>query len=149
MGRSEKVLTWFHNKFNCSQSVLVSFADEFGLTEDEALRVASAFGGVMGRQQLTCGALSGAAMALGLSFGKGLNDEYDKKQFTYDRTVELFNQFAKLNGSTNCRNLLNNLDMRSDEEYKIIVEQNLFHVNCMKYIADAVTITEKIINNAR
>ena len=149
MDRSEKALTWFDNKFNCSQSVLVSFAEELGLSEDEALRIASAFGGGIGLQQYTCGALTGASMALGLRFGKGLNDEDDKKQFTYERTVELFNEFAKLNGSTNCRNLLNNLDMRSDEEYKIIVEQNLFYVNCRKYVADAVTITERLINNSK
>ncbi len=149
MDRSEKALTWFDNKFNCSQSVLVSFAEELGLTEDEALRVSSAFGGGIGRQQLTCGALTGAAMALGLRFGKGLNDEEDKKQFTNECTVELFEKFTKLNGSTNCRKLLNDLDMTDEKDHKLILEKNLFHTNCRKYVADAVTITEQLINNTK
>lgn len=149
MDRSEKALSWFDNKFNCSQSVLVSFAGELGLTEDEALRVACAFGGGIGRQQLTCGALSGGAMALGLRFGKGINDADEKKQFTYDQTVELFEEFIKLNGSTSCRKLLNDLDMRDEKDHKLIVEKNLFHTNCRKYVADAVTITEKLIDNSK
>ena len=79
MDHSEKALNLFDNKFNCAQSVLTAFAEELGLTEDESLRVACAFGGGMGRQQLTCGAVTGAAMALGLKFGKGKNDERWKK----------------------------------------------------------------------
>jgi len=145
MDRSEKALSYFDNKFNCSQSVLAAFAEESGLTEDELLRVACAFGGGMGRQQFTCGAVTGAAMALGLKFGKGLSDEDEKKQLTYDKTVELFDEFTKLNGSTTCRKLLNDLDMRNENELNLINEQNLFHTNCRKYVADAVKIAERIL----
>jgi C_GCAxxG_C_C family probable redox protein len=149
MDRSEKALSYFANKFNCSQSVLAAFADELGLTEDESLRVACAFGGGIGRQQLTCGAVTGAAMALGLKFGKGKNDEDEKKQKTYDKTTHLFEEFSKLNGSTNCRKLLNNLDMRDEKELILINEQDLFHTKCRKYVADAVLLTEQIISNSK
>lgn len=149
MDRSEKALSYFDNKFNCSQSVLTSFAGELGLTEDESLRIATAFGGGMGRQQFTCGAVTAAAMVLGLKFGKGINDEDEKKQLTYDKTVELFDEFTKLNGSTNCRKLLNDLDMRNENELNLINEQNLFHTNCRKYVADAVKLTEQIITNTK
>lgn len=147
MDRSEKALEYFDNKYNCSQSVLVAFAKDLGLSEDESLRVASAFGGGMGRQQLTCGAVTGAAMAIGLEYGRGINDSEDKKQHTYDKTVELFNEFTKLHGSTNCRKLLNDLDMRDEIEYNTIKEQNLFYTNCRKYVADAVKLAEQIMNN--
>lgn len=149
MDRSEKALSHFDNKFNCSQSVLVAFADELGLTEDESLRVACAFGGGIGRQQHTCGAVTGAAMALGLKFGKGRNDEDEKKLQTYDKTIELFNKFASLNGSTNCRRLLNDLDMRDEDDLSLIKEQNLFHTSCRKYVADAVKITEQIFQDSK
>jgi len=145
MDRSETALSYFDNKFNCSQSVLTAFAEELGLSEDESLRIACAFGGGIGRQQHTCGAVTGAAMALGLKYGKGRNDSDDKKLQTYDKTIELFEEFNKLNGSTNCRTLLNNLDMRNEDELRLINEQNLFHSNCRKYVADAVKITERIL----
>jgi C_GCAxxG_C_C family probable redox protein len=146
MDRSEKALSYFDNKFNCSQSVLTAFAQELGLTEDESLRIACAFGGGMGRQQHTCGAVTGAAMALGLKYGKGRNDSDDKKLLTYEKTVELFEEFNKLNGSTNCRKLLSDLDMRNEDELRKINEQNLFHTSCRKYVADAVRITERVMD---
>ena len=149
MEHSEKALSLFDNKFNCSQSVLTAFADDLNISEDELLRVASAFGGGMGRQQFTCGAITGAAMVLGLKFGKGLNDSDDKKQQTYDKTIDLFNEFSKLNGSTDCLSLLDNLNMRDENEHKMIIEKNLFYTHCRKYVADAIAITEQIINNSK
>jgi C_GCAxxG_C_C family probable redox protein len=149
MDRSEKALSYFDNKFNCSQSVFTAFAVDLGLNEDESLRLATAFGGGIGRQQLTCGAVTGAAMALGLKFGKGKNDEDEKKQLTYDKTVELFETFTQLNGSTNCRKLLNDLDMRDENGLDAIHEQNLFHTNCRKYVIDAVHLAEHLINNSK
>ena len=146
MDRSEKSLLWFDNNYNCSQSVFVAFAEELGIEENEALKIASAFGGGIGRQQLTCGALTGAAMTLGLKYGKGTNDSDEKKLFTYEKTLQLFDEFTKLHGSANCRQLLNNLDMRDEQEHAEIVGQNLFHVNCRRYVSDAVIITEKILN---
>jgi C_GCAxxG_C_C family probable redox protein len=149
MDHTEKALALFDNKFNCAQSVLTVFAGELGLTEDESLRVACAFGGGIGRQQLTCGAVTGAAMALGLKYGKGKNDSDDKKQLTYDKTVELFDEFSKLNGSTNCRKLLNDLDMRNEKDHAEIEAQNLFHTNCRKYVSDAVNITEQMLKESK
>ena len=147
--RADRALNYFDNSFNCAQSVLASFAGELGLSEDESLRVACAFGGGMGRQQYTCGAVTGAAMALGLKFGKGLHDEEEKKKFTYEKTVQLFEEFERIHGSTTCRHLLENLDMRNEKEHAIIVERNLFNSSCRTYVADAVKIAEKIINDSK
>jgi len=149
MSRSEKALDYFDNKFNCAQSVLSAFAEDLGLNEDELLRVACAFGGGMGRQQFTCGALTGAAMVLGLKFGKGKNDCDEKKQLTYDKTVDLFKEFEKLNGATNCFTLLNELSMNDDNDHNSIVEQGLFETKCRKFVADAVELTERIINSSK
>lgn len=147
MDKTEKALSYFDNKYNCAQSVLVAFAEECGLKADEALKVSSAFGGGMGRQQHTCGAVTGAAMALGLKFGKGENDSDDKKLLTYDKTIELFAEFAKQNGSSVCLELLDNLVMRNENDLELINKNNLFHTRCRKYVADAVRITENIITN--
>ncbi len=149
MDHSEKALDLFDTKFNCAQSVLTAFAEELGMAEDESLRVACAFGGGMGRQQQTCGAVTGAAMALGLKYGKGRNDSDDKKLLTYEKTVELFDEFSKLNGSTLCFKLLDDLDMRNEEDLGIIDQKNLFYVNCRKYVADAVKITEQIFIDSK
>jgi C_GCAxxG_C_C family probable redox protein len=149
MDKKEKALHYFDNNYNCSQSVLIAFTEELGLPEDESLRIASAFGGGIGRQQFTCGAVTGAAMAIGLKFGKGKNDSDEKKAETYEKTVTLFNEFTRLHGSTNCRMLLNNLDMNDPGDLNTINEQNLFHINCRKYVSDAVRLTETIIETLK
>lgn len=51
--------------YNCCQSVLVPFAGELGLTEEQAFRLGAHFGSGM-RHGSACGALSGALMALGM-----------------------------------------------------------------------------------
>jgi C_GCAxxG_C_C family probable redox protein len=145
--RKGKAIDYFRNKYNCSQSVFTAFGTDFGITEDECLKIACAFGGGMGRQQFTCGAVTGALMALGLKYGRALNDPEEKKQITYSKAREFFEEFKKLHGSLNCRDLLDGLDMNDPEEHEKIVEQKLFEIQCEEYISDAVGISEKIMNN--
>lgn len=50
--------------YNCAQSVLIPFAEEAGLTAEQANALAAHFGAGM-RHGATCGAVTGALMALG------------------------------------------------------------------------------------
>ena len=43
MTHEEKALSYFKDKFHCSQSVLAAYADELGLTEEQALKIAACF----------------------------------------------------------------------------------------------------------
>lgn len=52
--------------YNCAQAVVVSFAEEMGLTEEQAFQLASHFGSGM-RHGSTCGAVTGALMVLGMT----------------------------------------------------------------------------------
>ena len=51
--------------YNCAQSVLIPFAREAGLTEEQAAALGAHFGSGM-RHGSTCGAVTGALMALGI-----------------------------------------------------------------------------------
>jgi C_GCAxxG_C_C family probable redox protein len=144
MNKQEKAVMYFRNKFNCSQSVLTVFGKEYGISENDCLKIACALGGGTGRQQYTCGAVTGALLVLGLKYGKALNDPEEKKDFTYSKTREFFKEFEKLHGSTVCIDLLNGLDMNDPEDHKKIVDQKLFDIKCEKYVTDAVRIIEKI-----
>ena len=148
MKKSEKAVEYFRNKFNCSQSVFTVFGTDYGYSENDSLKVSCAFGGGMGRQQLTCGAVTGALMAIGLKYGKGINDTEEMKQLTYTKTREFFEEFTKIHGSTICLELLDGLDMADPEDHKKIMERKLFDINCEKYVASAVRITERIINDS-
>jgi C_GCAxxG_C_C family probable redox protein len=144
MTKQQKEIEYHRNKFNCSQAVFAVMGTNFGLSEDDCLKVACAFGGGMGRLQYTCGAVAGALMALGLKYGMALNDPEEKKLLTYAKTKEFFNEFEKLHGSTNCMELLNGLNMNDPDDFKKIKDQNLFEIRCEKYIVDAINIVEKL-----
>ena len=137
----------FKSGFNCSQSVLSAFAEDFGLSRDSCLRLASPFGSGIARMQETCGAVTGALMAIGLKYGKGENGtEYDKT-IAYRQSQFLVNEFKKRNTTICCRQLLDGYDMNSPQEMAKIMELDLYNNYCLKYIQDAVEITETILSD--
>ena len=79
--------------FNCCQSVLVPFAREMGLTEEQAFALGSNFNGGM-RCGAACGAFAGALMVLGMT-------NYPPEQADAFR-----NKFRAEHGDINCAALL-------------------------------------------
>ena len=79
--------------FNCCQSVLVAFAEDMGLTEQQAFDLGANFGSGM-RCGSVCGTLTGALMVLGM---KG----YDEEQST-----AFLRKFREDHGEINCAALL-------------------------------------------
>jgi C_GCAxxG_C_C family probable redox protein len=144
MTRKETATRYFSDGFSCSQAVFTVFGKDAGLTEDQCLKTGTAFGGGMARQQMTCGAVTGALMALGLIYGRGVNDDETKKEITYEKTNEFFTEFRRRNTSLNCRELLRGLSFSDPDELKKIQELNLFSTSCVKYIGDAVEIVERL-----
>jgi hypothetical protein len=82
MSNSDLAVACFEEGFNCSQSVLSPFAPTLGLDRETALRVAAPFGGGMGRTGETCGAASGALIAIGLRYAQPSADDKDAKEKT-------------------------------------------------------------------
>ena len=66
--------------FNCCQSVLVAFAEEMGLTEEQAYDLGANFGSGM-RCGSACGALTGALMVMGMTGCSPEQADAFRKQF--------------------------------------------------------------------
>ncbi len=66
--------------YNCSESVVMAFADDLGLDRDMASGISSVFGFSAGfDRERTCGVVTGALMVIGLKYGAGLDGgEYEK-----------------------------------------------------------------------
>lgn len=104
--RIEKSVGLFKSGYNCSQSVVAAFADKYGFTEEQALRMSASFGGGIGRMRQTCGAACGLFLLAGLE--KGATDCKDRKgkAANYALVQELAAEFKKRNGSLICAELL-------------------------------------------
>jgi len=96
----------FKQGFNCAQSVTAAFADKLNVDRDTALKIASSFGGGVGRMREICGALSGAFIVMGMldGYSDPLDDETKTK--LYISVQELAEKFKKENGSLLCKDLL-------------------------------------------
>ena len=105
MERSEKSTELFLGGSNCAQSVLLSFADDLGYSKELALKIAAGFGGGMGRQQGTCGAVTGAIMVLGIMEGEKVSDNNELKSGSYSLVGKFVEKFKNDFTTTSCREL--------------------------------------------
>jgi C_GCAxxG_C_C family probable redox protein len=73
----------FKSGYNCSQAVVAAFADLYGLSREEALKVSASFGGGIGRMRETCGAACGLFILAGLKFGTTVASDSEGKAENY------------------------------------------------------------------
>ena len=104
--RIQKAVELFKSGYNCSQSVVAAFADMYGFTQEQALRMAASFGGGIGRMRETCGAACGLFLVAGLKTGATEAADREGKAANYAVVQELAAEFKKRNGSLICAELL-------------------------------------------
>lgn len=80
---------------NCAQAVIATYADVVGITEQQAMNLGNAFGSGMGNMEGTCGALTGAAIIVGLATG----DKFRSRKVM----TKIMTQFQERNGATQCK----------------------------------------------
>ena len=94
--KSEKAVENHKNFYSCSAAVLCAFADEIGISQDEAKKTAMPFaGGRMGK----CGAVLAAEYVLKKKFPESA----DEKAGEFDK------EFTDMNKSLMCRELKGSL----------------------------------------
>lgn len=104
--RIQKAVELFKSGYNCSQSVVAAFADMYGFTQEQAVRMSASFGGGIGRMRETCGAACGLFLIAGLETGATEATDREGKAANYAVVQELAAEFKKRNGSLICGELL-------------------------------------------
>lgn len=106
MTREEKARENFLKGYNCAQAVLLAYADKVGMDEETLAKLASPFGGGMGRMREVCGAVSGMLMVDGFLRGYSDAEAKEEKMETYARVQSLAARFREECGSIICRELI-------------------------------------------
>ena len=106
MDHAELARTLFFEGYNCAQAVFCAFGDVTGLDRETAARLASSFGGGLGRLRETCGTVSAAAMVLGMAKGYSDPKSVEAKQAHYRLVRDFARRFREAEGSIVCRELL-------------------------------------------
>lgn len=107
--RGERAYRNFLRGYNCAQSVAMAFADLTPLDREAVRKAAHAFGGGFGRTRNMCGALAACGMILGLVQPDG-KDIQEDKALLYERVQEIYARFLQKFGTTNCAELLKEVE---------------------------------------
>ena len=137
----------FKRGYNCAQAVAIAFADELGVDEERAARLASSFGGGMGKMREVCGAVSGALLVYGALRGNSDPEDGEAKKQHYARVQEFAARFKAEHETIICRELLKNIalkkentsepEARTDEYYRVRP--------CVRFVESAARILEEML----
>ena len=108
MDHGMKAAELFMEGYNCAQAVAVAFCDVTGMEPKFAAKIASSFGGGMGRMREVCGAVSGMLLVAGHLYGYDGTEGDSVKMAHYQLVQYLAGQFRDQVGSIVCREILKN-----------------------------------------
>lgn len=104
--RVEKAVALFENGYNCSQAVFMAYSDLYGIDKVTAAKLATSFGGGMGRLREVCGAVSGMFLVLGLHYPNSDPKDKVSKNTNYAAVQRTAGEFKVQMGSYICADLL-------------------------------------------
>jgi len=104
--RTKLAVSYFEQGYNCSQAVFMAYSDIYGIEPETAAKIATSFGGGMGRLREVCGAVSGMFLVLGLQYPFINTKDKAAKNTNYKAVQRTANEFKSIMGSYICADLL-------------------------------------------
>ena len=137
----------FFKGYNCAQSIMCAFSDVTGYDLATSARMASSFGGGLGRLRQTCGAVSGAAMVLGIVKGYDDPADYEAKKQHYALVREFADKFKEKHSSINCAELLKlaSINPKAGGDPEKRSEEYYSKRPCPQMIYDAALILDEML----
>jgi C_GCAxxG_C_C family probable redox protein len=133
---SEKAASLFQEGYNCAQSVLLTMFEHWNGKDEVIPRIATGFGGGIGRCGSVCGALAGGVMALGIKYGTN-EPSLEKRLKAYELVQKFYKQFEKQHRSVLCRELIG-YDLSVPEELEEARRARIFEEKCANFVRKAV-----------
>ncbi len=132
----EKAAKRFLEGYNCAQSVLLTMFEYWNGKNELIPKIATAFGGGIGRCGSICGALAGGVMAIGIKYGT--NEPSLKERLNaYGFARMIYRQFEMQHNSVLCRELIG-YDLSNPEELEEARKAKVFEEKCVNFVKTAV-----------
>jgi C_GCAxxG_C_C family probable redox protein len=144
--KSQLAKHYFEEGYNCAQSVLLAFCEETGLSIDQAAKLASTFGGGMGRMREVCGAVSAMFMIQGLMEGYTDPKAKEEKAELYARVRDVADRFREKNHSIICRDLLIDVQTMPGGVPEERTQEYYERRPCGCYVEDAAGLIAEALN---
>jgi C_GCAxxG_C_C family probable redox protein len=149
MSLEEEAKLNFNSGYNCAESVLMAVSKRVGRKTQSLApcipRMATGFGGGVGRNGDICGALAGGIMTISLALGRDNSDQ--SRDPCYGAADCFYNEFVETFGSSRCRKLTG-LDLKKPEQREAYGSR--IHVErCNPIVAWAAKRAYEIIRKAK
>jgi len=132
----KKAMANFKKGYNCAQSVLLTMFEHWNGKDDLIPKVATGFGGGIGRCGSLCGALTGGVMAIGIRHGTN-EPSVEKRLKTYGIAHDFYAWFEKQHGGVMCRELIG-YDLSVPGEMEKARKSGVLDEKCTVFIRNAV-----------
>ncbi len=123
--------------YGCAETTFMVLKEAFGLPEPADASAALALNGGVAYSGGMCGALSGAALAVGTLAGRRIPDHKQAKRAARLILRRFMDRFIDLNGSVNCRDLIG-MEIAGEEQHHQFLESGIWRTRCMQQVELAV-----------
>lgn len=144
--RSARAREAFEQGYNCSQSVVLAYADVLGQDPEVLASFVAPLGGGMGRLREVCGAVSGMFMVSSAAYRGASNTDRAVRTQVYTGVQRLAECYRKECGSIVCRELLG-LKQHSDVPQPEERTADYYRRRpCAEYVALAARLVGEYLN---
>ena len=142
MDKFEEARSLLRKYDNCCTAVLAAYSPDFGLEKDLAVRMAQGMPGI-GLTGSVCGAVSGAALVIGLSISpKGENSDREELHRACETVRRFVTAFEQRHESIVCRKLIGR-DISTWDKYRAAQKENAFS-NCPQFVHSSIEILSEL-----
>ena len=146
--RAERAREAFEQGYNCSQAVVVAYADVLGQEPDMLATLVQPLGGGMGRLREVCGAVSGMFMVSSAAYQGASTTDRNVRTQIYGGVQELASRYRSECGSIVCRELLGLAQKSDTPEPEERTPEYYKRRPCSEYVALAARMVGEYLNTA-
>jgi C_GCAxxG_C_C family probable redox protein len=121
------------NSFGCAETTFMVLKEAFGLADPDDPSAAMALNGGVAYAGGVCGAISGAALAVGMLAGRSSADHDHAKATAREVTARTLDAFQLRFGAMDCRTLLGR-EIRTAAAHRDFIQSGAWRVTCMGQI---------------
>ncbi len=144
--RVERARAAFLKGYNCTQAVVVAYADLTGIDTDTVASLVEPLGGGMGRLREVCGAVSGMFMISSVVRRDEPSDDRTGRARKYEGVQLLAERFRTECGSIVCRELLGLAQQSDPPTPSERTAEYYLRRPCLEYVATAARMVGEYIN---
>jgi C_GCAxxG_C_C family probable redox protein len=125
------------NLYGCAETTFMVLKEAYDLPDARDSSVAMALNGGIAYSGGLCGAITGAALAVGMLAERRLSDHKDAKRIARLIIAEYMDEFKATYLDVDCRALVG-LDFRQEEQHQRFLESGIWRTRCMAQIEFAI-----------